>query len=357
MVAEFDTSDSPTTATASKIATETLPQAIAAATTVNKPEGYTLITIGFKKELNYAFAVANPVSNAQIFEYLPDVLTSPFEEDGIVREEYSNTTVLELVPLKVNKKSYLVTVAKVYFPDTSISLLQALILNSTSLVYNSDVSVEKQLSSYIDPSIPLTGLVDSGSGSMLPSGLSAGSDGSEGSDGSSATNNINLGSLDEYAYGSDNKKNSSDDSNKDSNGMKAKTIGILIGSLVGGISIVFALIILLATHIKNKKKILSDNLSDDQGSYDSYDYASSFDFNPALEKGSIMADDQVSISPSAKINNWIDYNAYSDYSEDVTHQQSAVGSNEKPRSLSKKTSSLKISRPIASENSLGWNDM
>lgn len=365
MVAEFDTSDGETSATSSsQIATETLPQAIAAATEVAQAEGYTLITIGFKKELNYPFAVNNPVSNAQIFEFLPKVVNYPFNKELDVTDtgKYDNTSVLELVPLKVANLNYLVTVAKVYFPTESITTLQSQILNSASLVYNNEVTGLKQLASYIDASIPLTGLVSSESGSLISSSYSGDSNSSsttttESTKGkSSSGSSINLGSLDDQNYNSGSSRHSSSSSSgSSSSGIDKKTIGILVGSIVGGSLLAFGCIYALAQKIKQQKKQLLNNpVMDDQQSYGSYDYESSFDFNPALEKGSVMNDDQVSISPSARINHWIDYNTYSDHPEDTN---SVANHGEKQPPLSTKTSSLKISKPIATENSLGWNDL
>ncbi|CCF58484.1 hypothetical protein KAFR_0E03320 [Kazachstania africana CBS 2517] len=58
--------------------TATLPAEIAAPTEAVQPPNTTLVTIGFKKELNYIFLIDNPLASAQIFEFLPLTLSYPF---------------------------------------------------------------------------------------------------------------------------------------------------------------------------------------------------------------------------------------------------------------------------------------
>ena len=70
-----------------------LPVAIAAANVVDEPSDTTLITIGFSQELNYNFLVENPLSSAQIFNFLPQALYYPFYvdenmDDADFNEEY-----------------------------------------------------------------------------------------------------------------------------------------------------------------------------------------------------------------------------------------------------------------------------
>lgn len=372
MVIETNTEEGPSsTVSTSRIATETLPQAIAAATKVTQAAGYTLITIGFKKELNYPFAVSNPIANAQIFQYLPQVLASPFEDKS---NKFQNTSVLQLVPLKVDKKDYLVTVAQVYFPQDSTNALEALMLNTSSDFYKNPDGLLKQLASYIDPSIPLTGLVESGSDSLISGGYNGGSGSEFNSNSGSGSNSdsdsngsskggskskggINLGSLDDNAYSTRSRLSSSTSGKSSNEGMDGKKIGILVGSIAAGAIVALGGIYLLALRIrKQKKQILANPVADDQQSYDSYDYESSFDYNAGYEKDHAMNDDQVSISPSAKINNWIDYNTYNEYPEDTQPTTNGIHG-QRPPMPSSKTSNLKISRPIATENSLGWSDL
>ena len=58
-----------------------LPAAIAASNEVLQASNTTLITIGFGQELNYNFLVENPLSSAQIFNFLPEALIYPFFVD------------------------------------------------------------------------------------------------------------------------------------------------------------------------------------------------------------------------------------------------------------------------------------
>lgn len=57
-----------------------LPRAIAPELTSTPGENYGVVTVGFKSALNYPFVVNNTITSAQIFEYLPGVLTYPFDD-------------------------------------------------------------------------------------------------------------------------------------------------------------------------------------------------------------------------------------------------------------------------------------
>ncbi|SMN19624.1 hypothetical protein, no similarity [Maudiozyma saulgeensis] len=67
-----------------------LPAAIAAGGEVSEPSNTTLVTIGFGSELNYNFLVDNPLSSAQIFNFLPEALLYPFYVDEVSDESDVN---------------------------------------------------------------------------------------------------------------------------------------------------------------------------------------------------------------------------------------------------------------------------
>ncbi|CDO91740.1 unnamed protein product [Kluyveromyces dobzhanskii CBS 2104] len=199
----------PTTATTSGDlgATSTLPQAINPATTVPLPDGYTVITIGFREALNYPFLIANPLASAQIFNFLPKVLVYPFisvtsggasvyrREWNISKKDsgdtaqatssslYEEVQVKSIVPLVVSNVSYILSIAEVYFPTGSVANLQELVSDSDSILYTNPVKYLANLAELIDPSIPLTGLTYSGSSSSSNGGGS-GSDSSGSGNGS-----------------------------------------------------------------------------------------------------------------------------------------------------------------------------
>ncbi|CCE65392.1 hypothetical protein TPHA_0L00360 [Tetrapisispora phaffii CBS 4417] len=60
------------------IDTSGLPNIITAPTAITIPSNTTLITVAFKRELNYAFLVNNFYSSAQIFNFLPIIIKHPF---------------------------------------------------------------------------------------------------------------------------------------------------------------------------------------------------------------------------------------------------------------------------------------
>lgn len=183
-------------------ATSTLPQAINPASDVPLPDGYTVITVGFKEPLNYPFLIANPLASAQIFNFLPKVLVRPFQltttgaapvyrrswnifKKGINTHllssslpTYDDVQVKSIVPLVIQNVSYIVSIAEVYFPTESVHTLQELVLDSSSILYSNPVSYLADLASLINPAIPLTGLTYSGSsGSSSGNGSGGDSDG------------------------------------------------------------------------------------------------------------------------------------------------------------------------------------
>ena len=152
------------------------------------------ISIGFKSSLNYEFVSSNSYSSAQIFAYLPNVLSYPFTDssgnlkrDEIYRlfgrdisdsdmELFNSVTVLGLVPYTVASKSYAVTLADVVFPKKYVDKLSSLLTDTSSKLYTNPSKIAEQLASQIDPTIPLniliniaTGLTESSSSSSSSS--------------------------------------------------------------------------------------------------------------------------------------------------------------------------------------------
>lgn len=207
--------------------TATLPHAIAPATSVPEPPGSALITIGFKRQINYAFLVSSPLSSAQIFTFLPDVLTYPFEYEASMQNSQprklngsssfrhnrtittlkpnqtilvrsyrrhkgkhlnaSDVKVVQIMPILSQDKSYLVSVAELYFPNHHVEKLRAFVNDPHSRLYNNTNSTLHALADLIDPSIPLTGMVD-GDGNVNNGG-SGNSGASDGNHASQAANN------------------------------------------------------------------------------------------------------------------------------------------------------------------------
>ncbi|ODQ79182.1 hypothetical protein BABINDRAFT_149365 [Babjeviella inositovora NRRL Y-12698] len=132
-----------------------LPLAIAPAQTIQpNAKQYSLITIGFKGGLNYPFVVNNTLSSAQIIQYLPLVLEFPFGWSSD-----PNILVRQLVPFNSPNVNYTITVAEVYFPINSITMLQSYITNPESALYNNSDSTQEALAELIDPLIQITGLI------------------------------------------------------------------------------------------------------------------------------------------------------------------------------------------------------
>lgn len=305
-------------------ATATLPQAIAAANQQEQPKGYTLVTIGFKEALNYDFLVSSPLSSAQIFAFLPSILNLPFEN------QYSNITVYQIVPLRSDTLNYVATVAEVYFPKKEITKLNALITNTSSVLYTAAEGSAKYLAELIDPTIPLTGLVSS-------------TDDSQDYD-SSNDNSGSLGSDESFDGALDSSGKSTNVGGSGKTLSKGKIIGLVIGVVVGGCTYV-ATMVLLIRYFVVKRQIKKSILKDPENA-STFSSDSQLDFSN-LEKRNMSFNDQESISPSVRIQNWMNHSHY----DDVGNVDTQIpNSNSHPRVP-------KISRPIATQNSLGWNEI
>ncbi|AJU77915.1 Hkr1p [Saccharomyces cerevisiae YJM981] len=217
----------PTTASFNPSITGSLPNAIEPAVAVSEPINHTLITIGFTAALNYVFLVQNPLSSAQIFNFLPLVLKYPFsntssELDNSIGElstfilsyrsgsstttlspksisslsvvkkkknqqkknatkstedlhppqvDTSSIAVKKIVPMVDSSKAYIISVAEVYFPTEAVTYLQQLILDENSTLYSNPQTPLRSLAGLIDSGIPLGGLTlyGSGDGGYVPS--------------------------------------------------------------------------------------------------------------------------------------------------------------------------------------------
>lgn len=142
---------------------------IAPATESNPQQNYIVITIGFKKGLNYPFVASHCVASAQIFQYLPKTLSYIFDNNA------DGVAVKQLVPFQSTSLDYIVTVAEVYFPKDYVSALNQSIQTSYSKFYFNTDPTANSLALLVDSKIPLIGL-DTGSGlSSLGSSGSSGS--------------------------------------------------------------------------------------------------------------------------------------------------------------------------------------
>lgn len=170
IIVESDTSAILTASNTAATQTSGLPRAITPASTSSPGEDFTVVTIGFKEALNYPFVVEHSLSSAQIFDYLPQVLTFPFTKAST----YENVTVKRLVPYTATGINYVITVAEVYFPSNAVDALQQLVELSESKLYRNPDSTEQKLASLIDNRIPLIDL-DTTRGTTSSSSLNNGS--------------------------------------------------------------------------------------------------------------------------------------------------------------------------------------
>jgi len=116
-----------------------------------QPEGTSMIQIGFLFPLNYNFVVGNPMSSAQIFQYLPQGLSDGL---GLPGDEI---TMHSLVPLDTTVAlGYITTLAMAYIPSNMVSTLGLDLHVPSAAIYNNADQSVNTLMNYIDPAIPLT---------------------------------------------------------------------------------------------------------------------------------------------------------------------------------------------------------
>lgn len=331
------TASAPDASTTSiSVATTALPKAISpAATTASIPDDYTLITIGFKRSLNYVFVVENSISSAQIFEYLPDVLSYPFSSI-----DKSDVTVKQLVPYTSSQLSYIITIAEVYFPKSKLTSLQNELTTSGSKIYENPNSAQSTLANLIDSRIPIQGLLGSSSTSVW---IGSNSDSSSGS-GSSSVDPQSLGSMD---FSSE--ANSSVGKSSTSGG---KMAGIIAGSAVGAGAYLSAIVAFYIRR-KNRKQKQDQGMTEEKtrprSNFESYcspyDGSSFESYNPSYSYSGSgnMGDIRLSVG--------CDREPYD--SEDSAYYSSAHTSRSF-RNSGSQHSIPSISAPINLKNSLGW---
>lgn len=306
-------------------------------------EGYTLINIGFRKQLNYQFVISNPQSSTQIISFLPEVLNNPFNDT------LKNVTVVRLTPLQDDSIPYLITVAHCYFPGRLVANLSDMIKTPSSPLYSKKASNDavNTLVQLIDPSIPITGLVwelDNSNASFGNSSTSNNSnsrssnksnnignndrDGGSRFDGSGTLDDSNVGFLQYEGKNS----NISDPLSKSS---KRTVAGIVVGVVLGSVVYLLAVGFLIKYRINRYK---TQNIIN----------------SPLNASFSIRSNESSPDLFSSYINDEKPHrNLLSKYNLDedtLVDEEFGIGIDSKRG----KSVRLKISEPITSENSLGF---
>lgn len=107
-----------------------------------------LVRLGFKHELNYVFVVENPVSVAQIFEYVPKGLNFGLNTASVMMHS--------LQPYDTRKsKGYVTTLVLAYIPKDLFDELDLQRRTPGSRMMNNPTPPIDQIMSLLDPTIPL----------------------------------------------------------------------------------------------------------------------------------------------------------------------------------------------------------
>lgn len=208
----------------------------------NKPSGdFSFIQIGFQHQLNYPFVASHPLSAAQIFKYLPLGLAYGLNLND------SDVSMQSIKPYELDTAGYVISIAMIYIPNSSVSLLESLLLISTSRLYQNPNSSIKDLMSLIDPSIPL---ISANRGSLSNNGQNNGLYGP--SDSSGLNSDQGLSNFEETKSGRPN-SGSLDQPTTSNTTVHSKTIGIAVGAVFGSAAYCGA-IFLLSKHYRQRKK-------------------------------------------------------------------------------------------------------
>ena len=109
-----------------------------------------LVQIGFDASLNYDFVSANPTTQAQIFQLLPQGVAFAL---GIAADA---VPVQSLQPLDTSADlGYITTLAVFDLDDALVDQLRLDIVSPTSPLYNNPDAAVHELVSHINPNIPL----------------------------------------------------------------------------------------------------------------------------------------------------------------------------------------------------------
>jgi hypothetical protein len=208
----------------------TLPRVITNPNATVQPEDTTQIQLGFLFPLNYKFVVDNPLSSAQIFEYLPQGVSDGL---GLKRDQI---TMHSLIPLDTTQQmKYITTLALAYIPSNMVSTLSLDLHIPTSAIYNNDDPSINTLMNYINPAIPL-----SPGSNMETGGGTTGTPGGSGPSTNPAPGNGNS------VFGDTNEQNQSP-------GKTGATAGIAMAA-IGGSAAYGAAMFLIARRYKKRKQ-------------------------------------------------------------------------------------------------------
>lgn len=270
--------------------------------------------------------------------YLPKLLNANFESI------FSDIKTVQLMPLEIQDSGYLSTVALLFFPTSEIQSLSNMVKNTSSSLYSTQYeTITQSLSALIDPGIPVTGLTDtktnnagsSSSSSSNSNGRSSNSN--QDTEHSSSFGNINSGSLD---YIPSSKSASSDGTQSKT---KKRIIPIIVGTIAGGMAVIIMLFLFFRYHaMKRREQLNQERLA--RLNFERASSCSDDSIERYNNEKQQYSDDVSSLSPSMKINKWMNDN------HNVEHSTTTTDVNG-----SKKI--IKISMPIATQNSLGWNDI
>jgi len=266
--------------------------------TANPPEGMSPVQLGFVYELNYPFVVANPLSSAQIFLYLPKGVASGLKLDS------DHFILHSLYPLDTTARmGFVTTAALAYIPSNMVDTLRLNLGSPSSPLYNNPDVTVNTLTNYLNPAIPLIPGEGAGGGSTVGTGT-----------GSAPTNT---------AGGNDGVFNTN--SQNQSPGVKGTTAGIAV-ACVGAASAYGAAMFLLARRYKKRKQAHRRTSS----------VASHSEMRQSTSPGVMSADMFMSggrLSPGGTTN-------------DRNSRGSGGGNSARTQ---------QISAPMMAENSLGWN--
>jgi hypothetical protein len=284
-----------------------LPQVVAPLTGVPSAKvGFTLIQVGFTYALNYEFVVANSMSSAQIFTYLPKGIAYGLE----IQE--SDVIMHSLQPYDTSRSlGFITTLALAYIPTKVVSNLDIMIHVPVSRLYKNPSEPVAVIMSSINPSIPITvGSGLDGSDPTVPAGGAGSSATPSGKDSGSGSGGI-----------------FDTNENNQTPGAKGMTAGIATGAVVAAAAYGAAMFFIARRY---KRRKLSHRRT--RSLMNPGEMVAATGGSPALPGGAYMSGGRQSTGSG--------------------ETDSSGGSG---RSAGNSARTAQISGPMMAENSLGWN--
>jgi len=123
-------------------------------TSANNLQGYTLVTLLYEPELNYAFVLNSSQTQGQIWEFSPVAMSNAL---GISTDQVKILYLKPYAPVTANPNdlSSILTLNLMYIPSQYVETLAGLLQSTSSKYYTASSGVAGQLANFTTPAFPV----------------------------------------------------------------------------------------------------------------------------------------------------------------------------------------------------------